>query len=724
MDASENSIPPLRFADKASGLGARSAGTTADKVSPGTAFMGTVTAIKKADGAQTLEVQYSQGKVRFQADGDFQVGERLRLSFSENGSVQVEKGPPAPGSGDQGVGYTLPGNMSTLKDLRDFERKVSQWVASGGRSGTGAASRTGMDAGPAAPEPAALQRLTLPQLLLKAMALPGGKEFLGQALAGAHSGTLSALLEAVEVLPEESPAGSKAALLDMLRSAAGDGNAAGAGKGTRPSDALLAMLGGTTERAEKPGSAGAFLPAESGSGHAPWFGRILERQQADGYLSPSQRLRFGGAEGPPQSGPMYRYMLDMGGGHTLEAFSSEAKPPGSFTDFTLEKQGGRLQAVFMDPAAALPADLKTAMAAASPQMRQGMMLAARYLREFEQEPYFGRLVADFGEVLAQSGRMEANGADGKPAGIPDRKDLDGLLKLFVAFPRDGARPESQAKVWGEAVQDPQAMLRLLKTLKPEGDASLLRSGTALRLAGEAVIPAGVAVRLGAKGIPDMNTTRAEGNPAVTPQNLPPGPAGAAQAGESPEVTAAWLKKLLPEAFRSEDLLNLAKDASLLTPAGKEHDAAKFLLQAVAHAFPREDQIQEGKPAQFYFYQGQEWRNLQVTWERGAEKGRAKAGSKAPLQVRVETQAKHMGTVKVGVSWDPKGARLDFKNQFIDVRDLLSRSLPELERNLALMDFRVTAWTYDLLPDAVPASPDPGWTRPASLSDGANLDLMG
>jgi hypothetical protein len=172
------------------------------------------------------------------------------------------------------------------------------------------------------------------------------------------------------------------------------------------------------------------------------------------------------------------------------------------------------------------------------------------------------------------------------------------------------------------------------------------------------------------------------------------------------------------------LLNLAKDASLLAPAGKEHEAAKFLLQAVAHAFPREDQIQEGKPAQFYFYQGQEWRNLQVTWERGGEKGRAKAGPKAPLQVRVETQAKHMGTVKVGVSWEPKGARLDFKNQFIDVRDLLSQSLPELERNLALMDFRVTAWTYDLLPDAVPAAPDPGWTRPASLSDGANLDLMG
>jgi len=48
-------------------------------------------------------------------------------------------------------------------------------------------------------------------------------------------------------------------------------------------------------------------------------------------------------------------------------------------------------------------------------------------------------------------------ADGKTAGIPDRQELDGLLKLFVAFPRDTVDPGKQAKVWGDAVKDPQAV---------------------------------------------------------------------------------------------------------------------------------------------------------------------------------------------------------------------------------------------------------------------------
>ena len=116
----------------------------------------------------------------------------------------------------------------------------------------------------------------------------------------------------------------------------------------------------------------------------------------------------------------------------------------------------------------------------------------------------------------------------------------------------------------------------------------------------------------------------------------------------------------------------------------------------------------------------------MTWKRegGGKDGRGKAGPKAPLQVKVETQARNMGKVNVGVSWEPKGAKLDFRNQFHDVRDLLSKSLPELEKSLALMEFRVTAWSYEMLPNDAPAIPDPGWTRPASLSDGNNLDLLG
>ena len=172
------------------------------------------------------------------------------------------------------------------------------------------------------------------------------------------------------------------------------------------------------------------------------------------------------------------------------------------------------------------------------------------------------------------------------------------------------------------------------------------------------------------------------------------------------------------------LANHDKDAAL--PAGKEHEAAKFLLQAVANSLPQNAPIPEGTPTQFYYYQGQEWRNLQVTWRRegGGKDARNRKGPEGPLQVKVETQSKHMGRVNVGVSWEPKGARLDFKNQHQDVRELLSQSLPELEKSLALLDFKVTAWTYELLPNEMPSLPDPGWTRPASLSDGAHLDLKG
>jgi hypothetical protein len=655
MDSSGNTIQP--------GSG------PAEKPAASTVFAGTVTGIKKEGGAQTLEIQYSQGKVRFQAEGDFQLGERVKLSFPGNGSVQVEKGPLPNAAGDwQGVGYTLPRNMTALKDLRAFEENLVKWMAA---KQPGSAPLT-------AQEKESLSRLSLPQLLMKAMDKAGGKDFLGQTLPSLHRGVVSALMDALN--ETKGDAGVKSALLDLLKSLgrSPDGAAADAvrGKGGRQ------------------GAAGPFMQAEAGAGHAPWFGRIVEKQQADGFLSPMQRLQFTGTGGPPKSDPLYRYQIDMGG-RTMEVFSSQSKEAGEFADFELERQGGRVQARFTDPAASLPASLKTLLAGATGEARQGLLLASHYLQDFKDEPYYEKLVKDFGEVLAQSGRLDARPAGGP--GIPDQKEMDGLLKLFVAFPRDTEHPERQAKVWGNAVNDPQAMMHLLKTLRPEQDSSLLRSDTALRMAAEGRIPADVEALL----------------------------SEAAEKGESPEQTAAWLKRLLPEAFKSEDLMKLAKDASPLTPAGREHEAAKFLLQAVAHSFPQDAQIQEGKPSQFYFYQGQEWRNLQVTWERGnGKEGKGKSGPQGPLQVKVQTTAKNMGQVNVGISWEPKGAKLDFRNQFHDVRELLSQSLPELEKSLALMDFRVTAWSYELLPDKSPDLPDPGWTRPASLSDGANLDITG
>lgn len=663
-----------------------------------TAFAGTVTGVKTENGGQSVEIRFSQGKIQIQAEGQFQPGERVKLTFSGNGSVQLEKGPmpEAQDEGD-GVGYKLPTNLSTLKDLRAFEENVTRFLADKGAAALVAGSQMGPRAGRTA------GNASLPQLLMQAMGKQGGRDMLAEYLPALHRGVLSALTDALQETEGGDP-GSKAGLLDLLKALGKSRNGAG-----------TELAGGMVRAAASNPGPLPFMTGEVGEGHAPWFGRIVEKSQAEGFLTPMQRLQFGGAgisagglpSMSPKNEPLFRYQMDMGG-RTLEVFSAQDMEAGEFADFELERVGSRVQARFSDPAASLPGGVRTAMAGVSPEMRRGLLVASHYLQDFKGEPYFDRLIRDFGEVLSQSGALDAKTGDGRP-GIPDRKDLDGLLKLFVAYPRDTEHPERQAKVWGDALKDPQAMMRLLKALRPEQDASLLRAGTGLHLA------------------PGRGDAERFAEFPMDRMGLMDEAGAAAGDGDGPEAAAAWLKKMLPEAFRSGDLLKLAADGSPLTAAGKEHEAAKFLLQAVANGFPREDQIPEGKPSQFYFYQGQEWRNLQVTWKRdGGSQGKGKAGPKAPLQVRVETTAKHMGQVNVAVSWEPKGAKLDFRNQFHDARELLRKFLPELEKGLALLDFKLTSWNYEMLPPDEPGSvsPDPGWTRPASLSDGFNLDMLG
>ncbi len=536
--------------------------------------------------------------------------------------------------------------------------------------------------------------MTLPQLLMTVMEKPGGKEFLAQALGTLDRNMLGALEEALD--QTKGDPGVKSLLLDLLRSQGRGPESAGA-EAARQQSASGA-----------PKNLDGYWSAEAGAGASPWFGKILEKDAAEPFLSPRDRLQFGGGGPPPKSDPMYRYLLDVGG-RTLEVYSSQSKDKGDLADFSLDAHAGRVQARFLDPAQSLPANLRTDFAQATPMLRQAMQMSSHYLQEFKDEPYFGKLVKDFSEVLAQSGRLDSAPAAGlnalqanpspPPAGLPDQKELDGLLRLFVAFPRDTQQPEKQARIWGDAVRNPQAMMDLLKTLRPDQETSLLRQDSGLRLAKN--LPPSVALSL-----PETDG-----------------------AGTSPEAMAGWLKKLLPESFKSSDLLKLADDSSALaTAAGKDHDPAKFLLQAVVNSFPKEEDMRQGKPTQFYFYQGQDWRSLQVTWQKGRKEGPdSRSGPKEPLKVSVETQARHMGKVNVGVTWEPKGAKLDFRNQFHDVRALFTQSLPELEKSLAYLDFKVSAWTYDLLPvlpeDNAPGSPG-GWMRPAGLSDGANLDLFG
>ena len=688
MDSSEsNPIQPIQASQPGNGATDRSATPPV--------FSGTITGIKQDKGVQTVEVQYSQGKIRFQADGDFQAGDKVRVSFPGGNAVEVAKGRTSAAQGDlEASGYSLPRNLGSMQA---FEESVAEWMANyegpdgsgtSNPAASGRASTTAPGPGPGA-APASLAQMTLPQLMMAVMEKSGGKEFLGQALGGLNSNMLGALAEALDQMKGDP--GLKSALLDMIRTQ---------GRGPENAGAEAARLQGV---AGAPKNLDGYWSAEAGAGASPWFGKILEKDDAEPFMSPRNRLQFGGGGPPPKNDPMYRYLLDVGG-RTLEVYSSQSKDKGDLADFSLDAHVGRLQAKFMDPAQSLPANLRADFAQAAPVMRQAMQLSSHYLQEFKDEPYFGKLVKDFSEVLAQSGRLDpaapnALQAPAQPAGLPDQKELDGMLRLFLAFPRDGQQPEKQARIWGDAVRNPQAMMDLLKTLQPEQETSLLRQDSGLRLAKS--LPGALAISL-------------------------PGEAGAET---SPEAMAGWLKKLLPESFKSSDLLKLADDSSALaTAAGKDHDPSKFLLQAVMNSFPKEEDMRQGKPTQFYFYQGQDWRGLQVTWQKGGKEGsQSRSGPKEPLKVSVETSARNMGKVSVGVTWEPKGAKLDFKNQFHDVRTLFTQSLPELEKSLDYLDFKVTAWTYDLLPvlpeDHAPGSQG-GWMRPAGLSDGANLDLFG
>jgi hypothetical protein len=637
-----------------------------DRPSIPSIFVGTVTGIKQENGIQTLEVNYSQGKVRFNAEGEFQSGEKVRISFPGGNAVQVAKSSgPHEQQATQGAGYTLPQNAASL---HEFEEKVSQWIARATTNSSGNPNATSE-----VQNQVALAKLTMPELLLKVMTLNGGKDFLSQAFTSLDRSALNTLLAAVEASKVDQA--SKSGLLDILKSLGQN----------------AAQVGDKTATAG-PKNLDGFWSVEAGTGASPWFGRVLEKSGAESFMSPLSRLQYGGGE-PPKNDPMFRYLLDVGG-RTMEVFSAQSREKGELTDFNIEAHGGRMQAKFMDPASAIPNSLRSEFATSAVGMRQAMQLSSHYLQDFKDEPYFGKLVKDFSEVLSQSGRMQAgasaaNGA--RPAGLPDQKELDGLLRLFLTYPRDGTQPEKQAKAWGDAVRNPEAMKDFLKTMRPDQGAALLRSGTELKL-----------------------------NPGMAGA-----PLGDAEA-TSPEALARWLKKALPEGFKAADLHRLAEDNSgLASTTIKDQDASKFLLQAVANTFPKDDDLPQGKSGQFYFYQGQEWKGLQVTWEKGRpEANKGKAGPKEPLKVRVETDAKHLGKVTVGVTLDIKGAKIDFKNQFYDVRDIFTQSLPELEKSLEYLDFKVAAWTYAMLPEEnLPPAPS-NWIRPAGLSDGNNLDLVG
>jgi hypothetical protein len=382
-------------------------------------FQGTVTGMRVEHGVQTLEIMSSQGRMRLQADGDFHLGDHIRLSLAPGGPVTVEKSAsPQPQAGDwQGVGYTLPQNLTAAHDVRTFEEQLAAWTA-GRNPGTGkpATAPPGTPPGGGLAtllegEADSLLRLPLPELLKRALVRDGGRDFVAKTVAGLDAGAFSYLMAALEEARSEP---GMAALVEMVKGMrSGQAGSADARRGAT-SDAGSAagkagalLMGGNGFATAAAAAEEAEWQAEAGAGAAPWFGRVADKQEAGATFSAMSRL---GNWTAPKEAPLFKYLIDLGGGtpeapRTMTAYSAQERAPGEFVDFELEK-GPRLTARFLDPAQALPQQARAAFDAAPPELRPALQVASHYLREFRNEPYFNQLTRDFAEVLAQSGRLE------------------------------------------------------------------------------------------------------------------------------------------------------------------------------------------------------------------------------------------------------------------------------------------------------------------------------
>jgi hypothetical protein len=171
-------------------------------------------------------------------------------------------------------------------------------------------------------------------------------------------------------------------------------------------------------------------------------------------------------------------------------------------------------------------------------------------------------------------------------------------------------------------------------------------------------------------------------------------------------------------LRWDSLLDTAKGHAVSAPE-------KFLMQALVGSKPDEKSWNEGNSKTFYFYHHDAWQPADARWSRLPErKGKpAQGADRPPVQMLIATQTPNLGTVKVDLTLDRRGSRLDFRNERHDARALLANSLPPLERLLSDLDLRLASWTYAPLP---PSQAPENLTTPPLMGSGptSQLDLFG
>ncbi len=648
---------------------------------------GKVVAVQVQEGKQILTLQVPQGRIQVQAEGDFQKGDAIRLQFAGTG-LTLEKVMISSLELTSSLPIDLNADLEQLQNLRNVlienlvKASMNKADESNNESNTQLLSRNGL---------AKLDQISLSSLIQQTLAQSSGSDFLEKILlplGQVKQELFHALwrnLTTVDIDPT-----LKQSLWAWIKKVKGDDALLMANthdfnlQGLKISEVSAA----STENTIAPKLGELYKPQGKMEETKIWFGKIIERESLASQILPEplKQAAWRGNNVPADpllQNLLYRYKIDLGGAQ-IATVTSQVKASGEFAYFHLMQSENQWVANFEPLESAIPVALKAMMHEEHITYTPALQVAYDHLQDYKAEPYFNKLLIDFSKLLQQSTILE----NPNKIPLPSPKELDGLLKILVAFPREEIESKQQALQWGKMNQQPEEAINLVKPFLPETEQVVVHKGLPLH-------------KHEAPSVLLSTVVKALAIPQAVWEKIPS------------QLALADLPQILRESLNKVD--------------GPINPEQKFLLQAAITLFPKEEN-QTGTQT-LYFWQNPMLHPFQIEREKNKEKSEAESSKKnqrqkKPEQFQVETETPNMGLVSVHLQEHEKGYTLSFKNQFHDVRDLLQVFLPELEKALAPLDFRIQSWQYGKIENTKALPNIIGNSSNASAPSQSMLDLFG
>ncbi|MFC1586025.1 hypothetical protein ACFL5V_10795 [Fibrobacterota bacterium] len=437
----------------------------------------------------------------------------------------------------------------------------------------------------------------------------------------------------------------------------------------------------------------------------------------------SQTSRERSEPRPAETGQLPNKYLVESRGHRFKVLSWASLEKGQFVHFHLDKSGDNFFLRVLDQNQAVPEKLQTLLGGAGKEYHPAFRLVYDYLLPLSQEPYFPKVVKDFGELVKASGiiarppgeepaaekknapavssaptdlppssetvepgsdvspriagesefpageRLKPDGgasipmelsAEGEAIRRPFLEDqLDKLLSVFLKFPRDQAMPREQAVIWSKVIQNPFSALPFLDSFVP-------------------VVPER----------PEMSPDQMRTVPLLLTEGME----------LSPVRTDLFPPELnLPERFSLAEFYQFLDRQDEMGKLEVNLKMQKFVMQALQSELAVDQESSSGD-GQFGYYRHEDvWRGIKFRWKQHKRR-QGEEGKPKPVNLNITTETKNMGKVVLDAVLDSAGTRLHFQNRKGDVRELLAQEIRELERQLAHLDFKVESWEYSLLPE--------------------------